>query len=676
MIFAAAPATPLARTQLSWLAALVLCAQFPLWIHVPLWVAAAGAGLVVARLALPTPRLAPPWLHRWLLPLLAVVAAVGIRAQFGYFLARDPCVVFLYLLLGVKYVETRSPRDGGLLVCLAVFLLLTQFFYAQTIGAALLALPGVLALGGALAALREAPASFEWKAPFATTARMLVQGIPLAALLFILFPRLAGPLWGTPADAGARTGLSERMAPGSIGSLSISDEVAFRVDFAGPPPPPVQRYWRGPVLSRFDGEEWTLLPRMRRGELAGSGGRSIDYTVTLEPHGKLWLFALEHPTSLPRRPDEASGGGPPGSRAAIAVLTYDQLLLASAPVSQTLRYQQRSALGDSFPAVGDSERRENLQLPRNNPRTAAYARELRGGVESDRAFIAAVLARFHNEAFVYTLTPTLLGVDPVDEFLFDSRRGFCEHYAGAFVVLLRAAGIPARVVTGYQGGEINPNGEYMIVRQSDAHAWAEALLDGAWQRFDPTAAVAPSRIEHGLAAALPQGEPVPYLARLDMTWLKSLRLHWDAINYQWQRGVVGFNVERQRDLLRDLGLDIGRPWELVVLAAVALSAWGAALLGFARLRTMHADPAVALWSRACRRLARAGLRRRPDEGPLEYTERAALRWPQCSAMLRRIGETYALLRYGPESKDRAGLVVALRAGVASLPAVRALRMRS
>jgi transglutaminase-like putative cysteine protease len=672
VIFAAAPATPLSRTQLAWLAALVICAQFPLWTRVPLWVAAAGAGLVVARLALPTERMAPRWLRRWLLPLLAIAAALGIRSQFGYFLARDPCVVFLYLLLGIKYAETRSARDGGLLICLAVFLLLTPFFYAQTIGAALLTLPAVLVLGAALAALREAPAGFEWKTPLATTARMIVQGIPLAALLFILFPRLAGPLWGMPADAAARTGLSERMAPGSIGALSISDEVAFRVDFVGPPPLPAQRYWRGPVLSRFDGQEWTLLPRMRRGELARSAGRSIDYTVTLEPHGKLWLFALEHPTSLPRRPGEAIGA-PSSSRAEIAVLTYDQLLLASAPLTQAVRYEQRSALGDSFPAVGDSERGENLQLPRNNPRTIAYARELRARVESDRAFVAAVLERFHNEAFVYTLTPTLLGSDPVDEFLFDSRRGFCEHYAGAFVVLLRAAGIPARVVTGYQGGEINPDGGYLIVRQSDAHAWGEALLDGVWQRFDPTAAVAPSRVERGLGAALPRGEPVPYLARLDMTWLKSLRLHWDAINYQWQRGVVGFNVERQRDLLRDLGLDIARPWEIVGFAVLALLAWGAAVLGFARMRTMRADPAVALWSRACRRLARAGLRRRPDEGPLEYTERAARRWPQCGALLQRIGETYASLRYGPESGESASLIVALRASVAELPAARALR---
>ena len=230
---------------------------------------------------------------------------------------------------------------------------------------------------------------------------------------------------------------------------------------------------------------------------------------------------------------------------------------------------------------------------------------------------------FRNEPFVYTLAPPPLEGDIVDDFLFDTRRGFCEHYAGAFVVLLRAAGIPSRVVTGYQGGEINPTGDYMIVRDSDAHAWAEALLDGVWQRFDPTAAVAPSRIESGLGAALPQEEPVPYLARLDMTWLKNLRLHWDAVNYQWQRGVVGFNVQRQHDVLRDLGLERATPWQIVALVAAMVIVWGA---GIALARpgcTRAPRPGGRLWTRLGRRLARAGLPRRPARGPARL--RAACR---------------------------------------------------
>jgi len=673
VIFAASPATPLNRLQLAWLATLVVLAQVPLWAHLRLWTIVVGSGLVAARIALPADRPLPTRLRRWLLPLLALAVGLAIRWDFGYLLARDPCVAFLFVLVGIKFVEAKSARDGGLLICLALFLALTQFFYGQSIWAATIALPAVLVLGGALAALRDSPATTsEWKAPLAATARMLVQGIPLAALLFIIFPRLAGPLWGAPADAGARSGLSDRMAPGAISELSLSDTVAFRVDFNAPPPPPAQRYWRGPVLSRFDGFEWSMLPWVRRGTLAPPSTRAIEYTVTLEPHNRSWLFALEHPRSLPQ-PAADDPFANPGPARELAVLGYDHQLLATAPVTQAIRYTLRSTLADSFAARGDTDRRDNLQLPRRNPRTIEFARELKNHAVSDRAYIAAVLDWFRKESFIYTLAPPLLAGDTVDAFLFDTRRGFCEHYAGAFVVLLRAAGIPARVVTGYQGGEINPNGGYMIVRDSDAHAWAEALIDGVWQRYDPTAAVAPSRVERGLGAALPQGEPVPYLARLDMTWIKSLRLQWDAVNYQWQRGVVGFNIERQRDLLRDLGIDGARPWHVVALVAAIVFVWGLVILGLARARHAQSDPAVALWSRLCRRLARAGLPRRRDEGPLAYARRAASRWPQWSALLQHIGETYAALRYGPSDGTRAELITTLRAGIAALPRVRMMR---
>jgi transglutaminase-like putative cysteine protease len=662
------------RAQTAWLTALILCAQVPLWGSVLTWVAVTGTALVVARPLLPMQRFGPNPLRRWLLPVLAIAAAIGIRADLGYFLARDPCVEFLYILVGIKFLEARNTRDGTLLTCLALFLAVTQFFYAQTIFAALAALPGLLALGGTLVVLRSgSEARGGWQTQLAAAARLTLQGIPLAVLLFVLFPRLAGPLWGSPADATARTGLSDRMAPGSISELSLSDEVAFRVAFQGAPPPSPELYWRGPVLGRFNGREWSSVFRLQGGRFARREGPVIEYTVTLEPHGKLWLFALEHATGLPRATtDDNIVPGPVND---VAFLTADQQLLARTAVIQTVRYTQRSALRASVPAI-DGDQVDNLQLPRSNPRSTAFARELRSRVDSDRAYIAAVLDWFHAEPFVYTLTPPLLARDPVDAFLFDTRRGFCEHYASGFVVLLRAAGIPGRVVTGYQGGEMNPDGGYMIVRQSDAHAWAEALVDGRWQRFDPTAAVAPSRIEQGLGAALPAGEPVPYLARLEMTWLKSLRLHWDTINYQWQRGVVGFNVGRQQDLLREFGLDNAHPVQLVVVIAATAFAWGLALLGLSRLRRAQIDPEVALWSRVCRRLARAGLARRPDEGPLDFAERAAAHWPRWSSLIRRIGETYARLHYGPERGQRSVLLAQLRTSVDALPGARRLSSKA
>lgn len=662
--------TPLTPVQVAWLGALLVSAQWPLWGHVLTWNAIAGAALVVARVALPPQWRALTRHRRWLLPLLAIAGALGIRTELGYFLARDPCVEFLYLLVGIKFIESRDTRDGTLLICLALFLSLTQFFYLQTIAAALSMAPVLLALGGALASLRAGAsiAASEWRAQLRATTRLILQGIPIAALLFVIFPRIAGPLWGTPTEAGGRSGLSDTMSPGSISDLSLSDAVAFRVDFNGPPPPPALRYWRGPVFSRFDGREWRAVYKLLPGRFVPRQGPTIEYTVTLEPHGKVWLFALEHPLSLPRSP---SNDARAPTTSDIAYLSYDQQLIAKAPVAQAIRYTERSSLRDSYSGT-DENPRESLQLPLNNPRTLAFAKEMRQGVDSDRAYVNAVLNWFHKEPFVYTLTPPLLDRDPIDGFLFDTRRGFCEHYAGAFTVLLRAAGIPARVVTGYQGGEMNPDGDYMIVRQSDAHAWAEALLDGQWQRFDPTAAVAPSRIEHGLGSAMAAGEPVPYFARIEMTWLKDLRLQWDAVNYQWQRGVVGFNIERQRDLLREFGFEDARPWQLVAVVAGAVFFWGMLVLGATRLRRSRVDADVALWNALCRRLGRAGLERAPEEGPLAYTRRAGQRWPQWAAVLARIGERYAQLHYGPREPKRELILAELKTGVDTIPGPRAL----
>ena len=673
---AAVPLEPLTATQTRCIGALLLAAQLPQAAHLPIWVAAVGLMLVGLRLALlrrdrARPLTPPARIPSWALVVFAVATAFSVRAAYGYLVGRDPSVAFLFILVAIKFLETRSRRDGTLLVCLACFLLITPFFYGQTIFAAVAAIPAVLLIGVTLDVLaadgRSGAPPFAWHAALKRSSILILQGLPVAALLFVLFPRLAAPLWGLPTDFGAQTGLSDSMAPGQISELSLSDAVAFRVDFEGAPPPVAKRYWRGPVFSRFDGRTWTAGLIQAGGELTPFDAPAIAYTVTLEPNYRPWLFALDLPASLPR----LAAGGPAD---VVAVLTRDQQLLLRSPVTESLRYTQLSILRRTY-AADAAEGPQNLALGRGNARTLAFARALQEQHPEPANYIRAVLDWFNQESFVYTLAPPFLDRDPVDLFLFDARRGFCEHYASAFVLLLRAAGIPARVVTGYQGGTMNPQGDYLIVRQSDAHAWAEALVDGAWQRFDPTAAVAPSRIELGLGGALRGGERVPFLARLDNTWLRDVRLSWDAFNHDWRRNVVGFNYDRQRSMWRDMKLDRFAAWQIMVGLAAVLFAWGALVIGWLMWKRRRQERALVLWDDLNRRLARAGLPRQPHEGPLAFAERAATRWPQFAIAFAAIGESYASLRYGAPgaAREREALLDTLERAIEVLPAPAALR---
>lgn len=671
----APPSRPLAARELRWLGVLLLAAQLPQAPHLPIWVAIAGIALVLVRILLlrndrMRPQAPPARIPSWALALFAVAAAIAVRQSFGYFLGRDPSVAFLYILVAIKYLETRTARDGTLLVCLACFLLMTPFFYSQSFLAALAVLPAVVLVGVALAILADgipADGSFRARTAMRTSAIMMVQGLPIAMLLFVFFPRLAQPLWGLPADWSARSGLSDSMSPGQISELSLSDEVAFRVEFDGPLPAPRDRYWRGPVFSRFDGRTWSGFPAPQTREPPAEG-TPVTYTVTLEPNERRSLFALELPAAAP-----LLLSGSEAIRDVRVSLMRDMQVLMSVPVTQAVRYRQRSLLASSFPAASPAEGRLNLMIGEGNPRTIAFARELRAQVPDDRAFVQALLTKFNQEEFVYTLAPPFYDRDPVDLFMFEERRGFCEHYASAFALMMRAAGIPARVVTGYQGGASNR--DYMIVRQSDAHAWTEVLLDGRWQRVDPTAAVAPSRVEVGLGGALRAGEPLPFLARLDSTWLTQVQLAWDAFNYDWRRTVVGFNRDSQRTLMREWRLDEFAPWQMVVLVAAVVGTWAALVVAWLLWRRRKQERALVLWDDLNRRIARAGLPRHPHEGPVAFAARASSRWPQFAIAFTAIGDSFATLRYAdvPSEREREALVATLERAIEVLPAPAALR---
>jgi len=630
------------------LAVLLILVQLPHLLHLPVWVSVVGAWLVLARLQLLRNRHGKV-LRILLSPVSVTLMAAGsaflIKADYGYFIGRDPSVAFLFILVAAKFAEVRRAGDATLLLCLAAFLLLTQYFYSQNILAACITLPAVIALAYVLAVLRDPDNPATTPEQLKLVGKLLVHGVPLAAVLFMVFPRLPGPLWSLPEDAMATTGLSDSMSPGSIGKLSQSDAVAFRVEFDGSLPPINQRYWRGPVLSEFDGRNWSTSKVMIEAtpQYRGNTSDVVNYTVMLQPHNQRWLFALESAVSLPRSDNRVqTGTQTPSNSPALGRIMNDGQIIATQPVSQVLRYQQQSVLSNAIQTSGYPND-NTLFLPGKNTQTQRFASTLRKSVDTNAQYAERVMQHFNIEPFHYTLSPQLLGDTPVDEFLFDTRAGFCEHYAAAFVVMMRSAGIPARVVTGYLGGQMN--GDYMIVRQSDAHAWAEAWIDGAWRRFDPTGAVAPSRVEQGISAALPDELSVPRLARMKSGWLNNAQLRWDAMNHHWQRLVVDFDDSSQDRLWERLG--IGKPalWQVTLFVLLLATGWSVLILGIPGLKRKETNSDERLWQALCRKLSARSIIRGASETPTEYLHRAALSWPDQAQRLMILGECFSQLRF-------------------------------
>ena len=469
--------------------------------HLPLWLSALVGAILGWRFLMARQKLALP--NKWLLFALAFVAVVGVLLQYKTVFGREAGVALLTLMVTLKLLEVKNQRDVWILVFLGYFLLLTHFLYSQSLLVAAYLLVVAWLFTTLLIAFSQPRAQLPWLTQFKLSAKFLLQAVPVMLVLFVLFPRISGPLWNLPSDANTgQTGLSETMAPGLISQLVQSDSVAFRVEFDGALPPAAQRYFRVLVLDNFDGYTWrTQRAYTRINQLQGQGP-GTRYTLTLEPHNKPWLPVMDFadPASLPL-----------GSR-----LNSDFSVTQRELVQQRKRYSAiaYASPGNTLDSDADDLPRA-LELPKtSNPRARALAQELRQNSPDQQTFIDKILARFHQEPYVYTLQPPRLGSNSVDEFLFDTRRGFCEHYASSFTFLMRAGGVPARVVTGYQSGEFNKLGNYLIVRQADAHAWSEVWLPNrGWVRVDPTAAVSPNRIEQGISNALPAGEALPLFLR-------------------------------------------------------------------------------------------------------------------------------------------------------------------
>lgn len=618
--------------------------------HLPLWCSAGFFVLFLWRLGLIFSG------HR--LPggavRLAAAAActAGVVAQYDTLFGRDAGVALLVLFLGLKLMEMRARRDLFVVIFLCFFLLLTGFFYSQSLAAAAVTGAAVLTLLTAMLTMQFGQREAAVGRRFRLAGILLLQALPIAAALFVLFPRISGPLWGLPDDAhSARTGLSDTMSPGQISKLARNDEVAFRVTFESEAPPSSAMYWRGPVLGHFDGRTW----RPVRYEVAQppqpyaalpEGGKALRYRSTLEPHARRWLFALDVPVELPQAPGLAVAVSP----------EFD--MLAADAVNARLRFDATARL-DAF--IGLNETRLSLQNwlqlpPGRNRRTLELAARWRAEEQDDGALVKRALAMFRNDRFRYTLNPPLLDDDPVDRFLFETRAGFCEHFSSAFVVLMRALDVPARVVTGYQGAERNPSDDYWIVRQADAHAWAEVWLkDRGWVRVDPTGAVAPDRIERGSSAIEglrgSAGANLPGLA--DFALLRQWRLSLDAVTHGWNQWVLSYDRTRQQNLLARLGLDAADPREIAgALAGVLGLVLGAIALATLRPRGPR-DPVDQAYAGFCDRLAAIGAPRQRDETASRYLHRIdRLLEPQDAALARDIVAAYNRLRYDPDTSTQ------------------------
>ena len=634
------------NTALIWLMASLFLAALPHFYYQPSWVSLLFLLMLVWRgLAIRQHWPLPGRHHRtlsmvqWLIALIALGLMMN---SYGNLIGRDAGTALLIVMLGLKVVEIRNHRDYYISCFLGYFLVVTNFLYSQSIPTVLLMFIVIILMTSCLISLNDVKQTLSKISQLKLASKLLLQAIPLMILLFVLFPRISGPIWGLPQDAHiAQTGISNTMTLGKISELIQSDAVAFRVKFDGEIPANNALYWRGPVLWQTDGTQWhelTLSQQARHSPpVITASNEAVKYTVTLEPHNAHWLFALDLPNLF--------------SKDLTTRLSHDATLLSDNPVKSRVQYQLSSSTDFVMAADNDPHVKAALVLPNGlHPRTRALAEQWRQKANSAESLIQMALNHFNQAPFYYTLTPPALSGDVVDRFLFESRQGFCEHYAASFTTLMRAAGIPTRIVTGYQGGELNPVDNYWVVRQRDAHAWTEVWLAGrGWLRIDPTAAVSRERIDRGMSDILPRTSLAPFLFtqsdQLIDIW-QNINHNWDAVNNAWNRSILAYGPELQKSFLSALGM-ADPNWQRMAMAL--LLAFSVILLVTSALLLIprrETDPIVATYHRFCRRLAKLGLSSRLSyEGPLDFANRAAKAFPEYQLEISQITALYISLRY-------------------------------
>lgn len=579
-------------------------------IHLPLWVSLFIGFALIWRLAQASAYI--PAIPRWIIVPFVIAGGIAVFATYWTITGRDAGLALLSVMAAFKLLETQTHRDALIVVFLSYFIVVTHFLFSQSIFIALYMMLTILFLTASLITLNERNITISWSTRFKISGSIIGYAIPLMVILFILVPRVPGPLWGlTQEQRAGVTGLSNHMSPGKISSLIQDNSVAFRVTFKDEIPAQRELYWRGPVMSRFNGTTWFQTSQKKLGLQKIDGyGKRYDYSITMEANGKNWLLPLDLPTQV----------------IANSTITTDFELKSIKPINDLIKYDLLSythstfGLEESFDVLI-----KHLEFPAStNIKTIAYGKQLRERFNDDKLLIAHVLQQFRTQEFFYTLAPPLLlSGNPVDEFLFDTKRGFCEHYASSFALLMRAADIPTRVVTGYQGGELNTDGNYLIVRQSDAHAWTEVWLDDdGWTRIDPTAAVSPERIELSLDQAL-SNEDLSFRFQARNSLIGELLFSWDNVQHQWNNWVLNYNQAKQSNFLKNLGLGIKSTADMVIALVILLSIITLAYVLFSWLKNRPAKPEYyeQIFIKLLKKLNKLGLPIKGTESPKAYLHR-------------------------------------------------------
>ena len=581
---------------------------------------------------------------------LAAATLAAIVFSYGSLKGVEPGVSLLVVLMSLKILEAHTAREFQVMVMMAWVLCLCGFFLSQDFAVALCLLAAFALLLVALIQFHRGSSPGAFWPPLGVTCKLLAQATPLILLLFLLFPRInTGFRFEIRNLRSAVSGFSNRLSPGSIASLANSSDIAFRAEFPDRKTrPPGAMYWRGVVMWHCEGMEWrapyTPTPISHSGRRFPSG-KEIRQRITIAPHGARWMFALDRPFEAP--PD--------------ALLTRGNYLWSFQPIRKARRYDVISSPEVTGKELQPHDRKEALELPASiSPTVRELAQSWITQNSDPRATVNSALQFFRTQGFRYSLSPGEYKKNDLDQFLFHRRVGFCEHYATSFATLMRLAGIPARVVVGYLGGEYNDLGRFFLVRQADTHAWCEVWLpDSGWTRVDPTSVVAPGRASLDLNSFLERraasgetetrrGAFVTQLARSAI--FTNIRLAWETLNYEWDTRLVGFDTDVQEALLASVGIANRGPVLLIIGILVVAAALLAIYAGWMQLRTRsRADRVKALYERFCRKAARLGARRNPWEGPSDFSRRAAQLLPDESERIRQISNTYIALRYSLES---------------------------